>query len=139
MIVAAALITTKPHTGVRRLGSSWRLDLHATELHSINNNLTGAIFSQCFFRDDCRRNKDVCKKFEQEGVTTRNQSGGNAGDVPANVVVVVGAGSSHSRRRNTSVANSDIIVGANMTEISTQTDLADDKPATAKDAANTCE
>ena len=83
--------------------------------------------------------KDVCKKFEQEGVTTRTQSGGNAGDVPANVVVVVGAGSSHSRRRNTSVANSDIIVGANMTEISTQTDLADDKPATAKDAASACE
>ena len=23
--------------------------------------------------------KDVCKKFEQEGVTTRTQSGGNAG------------------------------------------------------------
>jgi len=83
--------------------------------------------------------KDVCKKFEQEGVTTRTQSGGNAGGVPANVVVVVGAGNSHARRPNKSVANSDIIVGMNMTKISTQTDAVDDKPATANDAANTCE
>ena len=83
--------------------------------------------------------KNVCKKFEQEGVTTRTQSGGNAGDVPANVVVVVGAGDSHARRRKKPVANSDIIVGMNMTKISTQTDAVDDKPATANDAANTCE
>ena len=83
--------------------------------------------------------KYVCKKFEQEGVTTRTQSSGNAGDFPASVVVVVGAGNSHARRRNKSVANSDIIVGSNMTEISSQTEAVDDKPATANDAANTCE
>ena len=39
--------------------------------------------------------KDVCKKFEQEGVASRTQSGGNAGDVPANVVVVVVRGAQH--------------------------------------------
>ena len=69
----------------------------------------------------------------------RTQSLGNARDLPSNVVVVVGAENSHSLRRNNLVANSDIIVGVNMTEISTYTDVPDNKPAIANDAANTCE
>ena len=55
--------------------------------------------------------KNVCKKFEQEGVMTRTQSLGNARDLPSNVVVVVDAENSHSRRGNNLVSNSDIIVG----------------------------
>ena len=70
---------------------------------------------------------------------TRTQSLGNARDLPSNVVVVVDAENSHSRRGNNLVANSDIIVGVNMTEISTYTDAPDNKPATANDAASTCE
>ena len=83
--------------------------------------------------------KNLCKKFEQEGVMTRTQSLGNARDLPSNVVVVVDAENSHSRRGNNLVANSDIIVGVNMTEISTYTDVPDNKSAIANDAASTCE
>ncbi len=83
--------------------------------------------------------KNVCKKMEQEGVTSRIKSGGSVGDIPPNVVVVVGGGSSPSRRWNNSVANSDIIVGANVTQISTHTDVPNDKPSSADSAPSTCE
>lgn len=83
--------------------------------------------------------KDVCKKMEQEGVTSRTQSGGNMEDIAANVVVVVGAGHSTSRRRNDPVANSDIVVGANLTQISTHSNVADDRSESSTGASNTCE
>ena len=82
--------------------------------------------------------KSVCKKMEQEGVASRTQSGGKIGDIPANVVVLY-AGSSHSPRGNSPFANSNIIVSANLTQISTQTNSPDDKPASANTAVNTCE
>ena len=83
--------------------------------------------------------KDVCKKMEQEGATSRTQSGDNAADIAANVVVVVGAGHSASRRRNDPVEHSDIIIAAQVTQISTHSDVPDGKPASANLAANTCE
>ena len=83
--------------------------------------------------------KDVCKKMEQEGVTSRTQSGGNMEDIAANVVVVVGAGHSTARRRNAPVSNSDIVVGANLTQISTHSNVADDRSESSTGASNTCE
>ncbi len=82
--------------------------------------------------------KSVCKKMEQEGVASRTQSGGEIGEIPANVVVLY-AGSSHSLRGNSPLASSNIIVGANVTQISTQTNSPDDKPASANTAVNACE
>ena len=83
--------------------------------------------------------KGVCKKMEQEGVTSRTQSGGNMEDIAANVVVVVGAGHSTSRRRNTPVNNSDIVVGANVTQISTHDDALDHESDSVAGPVNTCE
>jgi hypothetical protein len=76
--------------------------------------------------------KDVCKKMEQEGITSRTQSG-------ANVVVVVGAGRSTSRRRNAPVSNSEIVIGANITQISTHSNVSDDSSESAAGAVTTCE
>ena len=83
--------------------------------------------------------KDVCKKMEQEGVTSRTQTGGSTEDIAANVVVVVGAGHSNSRRRNAPVSNSDIVVGANVTQISTHNDAPDQRSDSAAGSVNTCE
>ena len=83
--------------------------------------------------------KDVCKKMEQEGVASRTQSGGSTEDIAANVVVVVGAGHSNSRRRNAPVSNSDIVVGANVTQISTHSNGSDDRSESSTGASNTCE
>lgn len=63
--------------------------------------------------------KDVCKKMEQEGVVSRTQSAPGSEAVTDNVVVVVGAGTRTSQRHNRPVSNSEIIVGANMTQITT--------------------
>ena len=83
--------------------------------------------------------KDVCKKMEQDGVASRTQSGGNTEDIAANVVVVVGAGHSTSRRRNAPVPNSDIVIGANVTQISTRDDELDHGSDSAAGPVNTCE
>ena len=83
--------------------------------------------------------KDVCKKMEQEGVASRTQSGGNTEDIAANVVVVVGAGHSNSRRRNAPVSNSDIVIGANVTQISTRDDALDHGSDSAAGRVNACE
>ena len=83
--------------------------------------------------------KGVCKKMEQEGVASRTQSGGNTEDIAANVVVVVGAGHSTSRRRNAPVSNSDIVIGANVTQISTRDDALDHGSDAAAGPVNTCE
>jgi hypothetical protein len=63
--------------------------------------------------------KDVCKKMQQEGVVTRTQSVSGAEAVADNVVVIVGAGPQISQRHNRPVSNSEIIVAADMTQIST--------------------
>jgi hypothetical protein len=63
--------------------------------------------------------KDVCKKMQQEGVASRTQTTPASEAVTDNVIVVVGAGSRTSQRHNRPVSNSEIIVGANMTQIST--------------------
>ncbi|MEK9534860.1 MAG: hypothetical protein VW103_10535 [Halieaceae bacterium] len=83
--------------------------------------------------------KDVCKKMEQEGVASRTQSGGNTEEIAANVVVVVGTGHSTSRRRNAPVSNSDIVVGANVTQISTHNDALDHGSDSAAGPVDTCE
>ena len=63
--------------------------------------------------------KDVCEQMEQEGVASRTQSAPGSESVTENVVVVVGAGSPKAQRHNRPVSNSEIIVGANITQIST--------------------
>lgn len=63
--------------------------------------------------------KDVCQQMEREGVVSRTQSAPGSEAVAENVVVVVGAGARTSQRHNRPVSNSEIIVGANMTQITT--------------------
>ena len=63
--------------------------------------------------------KDVCEQMDHEGISARTQSDPNSQHLVANVVVVVGAGHTSRRKQAQPVANSDIVVGASMTQINT--------------------
>ncbi len=82
--------------------------------------------------------KDVCEKMEQEGVASRTQSAPGSESVTENMVVVVGAGSPKAQRHNRPVSNSEIIVGANITQISTVNDESSDSEAAPAPSSNPC-
>lgn len=63
--------------------------------------------------------KDVCNKMRQEGVSSRTQAMPNTTSPTDNVVVFVEAGSRAGPRNKGSVSNAEILVGTNMTQIST--------------------
>jgi hypothetical protein len=69
--------------------------------------------------------QDVCKKFEDEGVTTRTQRGqSNSGmddELLGNTLILVDAGNSGGGRRGSNVSNSEIIVSGDMNKIATVT------------------
>ena len=79
--------------------------------------------------------KNVCKQFEQEGIVTAARNHLATHGRFHQMWLSSSVPRKHSRRRNNLVANSDIIVGVNMTEISTYTDVPDNKSAIANDAA----
>ena len=63
--------------------------------------------------------KDVCEQMDQQGISSRTQSDPSSQQLVDNAVVVVGAGHTSRRKQNQSVSNSDIVVGASMTQINT--------------------
>ena len=63
--------------------------------------------------------KDVCNKMRQEGVSSRTQAMPNTTSPTDNVVVFVEAGSRAGPSNKGSVSNAEILVGTNMTQIST--------------------
>jgi len=82
--------------------------------------------------------KDVCKQMEDEGIVSRTQSAPGSETVMNNVVVVAGAGSRNSQRHNRPVSNSEIIVGANMTEITTATSATEHSATDLVPSSNPC-
>ena len=63
--------------------------------------------------------KDVCEQLDQQGISSRTQSDPNSQQLVDNAVVVVDAGHTSRRKQTRAVSNSDIVVGASMTQINT--------------------
>ena len=63
--------------------------------------------------------EDVCGQMDHRSIPSRTQSDPNSQHLVDNVVVVVGAGQRSFCRQARPVANSEIIVGASMTQINT--------------------
>jgi hypothetical protein len=61
--------------------------------------------------------KDVCEQLDQQGISSRTQSDPSSQQLVDNAVVVVGAGHMSRRKQTQAVSNSDIVVGASMTQI----------------------
>jgi hypothetical protein len=82
--------------------------------------------------------KDVCEQMDQQGISSRTQSDPNSQQLVDNVVVVVGAGSTNRRKQTQSVSNSDIVVGASMTQINTVNSTSHQASGTAAQSADPC-
>ena len=69
--------------------------------------------------------RDVCKKFEEDGVTTRTQRGQGtsevAGELLGNTVVLVDTGNNRGGRQRSNVSNSEIIISGDLNKIATVT------------------
>ena len=63
--------------------------------------------------------KDVCEQMDYQSISSRTQSDPNSQHLIDNVVIVVGAGHTSRRKHAQPVANSDIVLGVNMTHINT--------------------
>ncbi len=63
--------------------------------------------------------KDVCEQMHHQSIPSRTQSDPNSQHLIDNAVIVVGAGHTSRRKQAQPVANSDIVVGVNMTQINT--------------------
>ena len=81
---------------------------------------------------------DVCEQMDQQGISSRTQSDPSSQYLIENVVVVVGAGQTSRRKQTQSVSNSDIVVGANMTQINTVNSTSNQTSATAAESADSC-
>ena len=60
--------------------------------------------------------KDVCEQMDHLSISSRTQSDPSSQHLIDNVVIVVGAGHTSRRKHAQPVANSDIVVGVNMTQ-----------------------
>ena len=63
--------------------------------------------------------EDVCEEMDHQSISSRTQSDSNSQHLIDNVVIVVGAGHTSRRKHAQPVANSDIVLGVNMTHINT--------------------
>ena len=63
--------------------------------------------------------QDVCEQMDHQGISSRTQADPNSQHLIDNVVTLVGAGRTSRREQAQPVANSDIVVGVNMTQINT--------------------
>ena len=81
---------------------------------------------------------DVCEQMDQQGLSSRTQSDPSSQHLIENVVVVVGAGQIGSRTQTQSVPNSDIVVGASMTQINIVNNTSYQTSATAAESADSC-
>ncbi len=82
--------------------------------------------------------KDVCEQMDQEGISSRTQSDPSAQQLVDNAVVVVGAGHTSRRKQTQSVSNSDIVVGASMTQINTVNSTSNPVSGTSTRSADPC-
>ena len=84
--------------------------------------------------------KDVCEQMDQQGISSRTQSDPSSQQVFDNVVVVVGAGHTNRRKQTQSVSNSDIVVGASMTQtqINTVNSSPNQASGTSAQSADPC-
>ena len=82
--------------------------------------------------------KDVCEQMDQEGISSRTQSDPSAQQLVDNAVVVVGAGHTSRRKQTQSVSNSDIVVGASMTQINTVNSTSNPPGGTSARSADPC-
>ena len=63
--------------------------------------------------------KDVCERLDYKIISSRTQSDPNSQHLINNLVILVGAGHTSRRKHAQPVANSDIVVGVNMSQINT--------------------
>ena len=63
--------------------------------------------------------EDVCEQMGHQSISSRTESDPNSQHLIDNVVIVVGAGHTSRRKHAQPVANSDIVLGVNMTHINT--------------------
>ena len=63
--------------------------------------------------------KDVCEQMDQQGISSRTRSDASSQQLVDNVVVVVGSGHTSRRSQTQPIVNSDIVVGAGVTQINT--------------------
>ena len=82
--------------------------------------------------------KDVCEQMDEQGISSRTQSDPSSQQLVDNVVVVVGAGQTSRRKQTQSVSNSDIVVGASMTQINTVNSTSNQTSGTAAQSAAPC-
>ena len=80
--------------------------------------------------------KDVCEQMDQQGISSRTQLDPSSQKLVDNVVVVVGSGQTSRRKQTQSVSNSDIVVGANMTQINTVNSTSNQTSASAAESAD---
>ena len=82
--------------------------------------------------------KDVCEQMDEQGISSRTQSDPSSQQLVDNAVVVVGAGNTSRRKQNQSVSNSDIVVGASMTQITTVNSTSNLAGGTSARSADPC-
>ena len=82
--------------------------------------------------------KDVCEQMDEQGISSRTQSDPSSQQLVDNAVVVVGAGHTSRRKQNQSVSNSDIVVGASMTQINTVNSTSNPPGGTSARSADPC-
>ena len=82
--------------------------------------------------------KDVCEQLDQQGISSRTQSDPNSQQLVDNAVVVVDAGHTSRRKQTRAVSNSDIVVGASMTQINTMNSTSNQSSSTVAQSADPC-
>jgi len=82
--------------------------------------------------------KDVCEQMDEQGISSRTQSDPSSQQLVDNAVVVVGAGHTSRRKQTQSVSNSDIVVGASMTQINTVNSTSNPAGGTSARSADPC-
>ena len=82
--------------------------------------------------------KEVCEQMDHQGIYSRTQSDPNSQQLIENVVIVVGAGHTNRIKHAQPVANSDIVVGVNMTQINTVNSSVNKDSGLAAPSASPC-
>ena len=82
--------------------------------------------------------KDVCEQMHHQSTSSRTQSDPNSQHLIDNVVTLVGAGRTSRREQAQPVANSDIVIGVNMTQINTGNSSLSQDSGLAAPSADPC-
>ena len=78
------------------------------------------------------------EQMDQQGISSRTQSDPGSQQLVDNVVIVVGAGQTSRRKQTQSVSNSDIVVGASMTQVNTLNSTSNQTSRTVDQSADPC-